>query len=307
MQRNFNRQYRVRIGKNGAAGVELGKNNTSTGRALRCQFSVEVGESVSSNTGKISIWNLSKETLQLLEQEDCLIELRAGYDNDIPVIMGGTVTCVSTSSDSADKQTTSEFADSFSSARDGTVSLSYSGNVNGKKIIDDCAVEIGCGVRYSKSASFPDLKNFAFVGNGKTLIGKICKLANLRWSVQNGIVQVCAVDEPITNAAYLLSADTGLVGTPAPYFDSAQSSDKSSSSGSSSKSSSKSSKKNSTKRKSKKGLEVTYFLNGHIHVDDYIRLESRDYKGNYRVSKIAFSGDTDGGDWACKAQIVEVK
>ena len=46
---------------------------------------------------------------------------------------------------------------------------------------------------------------------------------------------------------------------------------------------------------------------GHIHVDDYIRLESRDYKGNYRVSKIAFSGDTDGGDWACKAQIVEVK
>ena len=308
MQRNFNRQYRVRIGKNGAAGVELGRNNETTGRALRCQFSVEVGESVSSNTGKISIWNLAKETLQLLEQEDCLIELRAGYDNDIPVIMGGTVTCVSTSGDSADKQTTIEFADSFTSARDGTVSLSYSGSVSGKKIIEDCAVEIGCGVRYSKNVSFPDVKNFAFVGNGKTLIWKICKLANLRWSVQNGIVQICTVDEPITTAAYKMSAETGLIGSPAPFFDSAQSSDKTSSSGSSSKKkSSSSSKKNTTKRKAKKGLEITYLLNGHIHVDDYIRMDSNEYKGNYRVSKIAFSGDTDGGDWACKARIVEVK
>lgn len=44
-----------------------------------------------------------------------------------------------------------------------------------------------------------------------------------------------------------------------------------------------------------------------IHIDDYIRLESKSYSGNYRMSKIAFSGDTDGGDWICKAQIVEVK
>ena len=35
--------------------------------------------------------------------------------------------------------------------------------------------------------------------------------------------------------------------------------------------------------------------------------ESNSYSGNYRMSKIAFSGDTDGGDWICKAQIVEVK
>ena len=35
--------------------------------------------------------------------------------------------------------------------------------------------------------------------------------------------------------------------------------------------------------------------------------ESNSYSGNYRMSKIAFSGDTDGGDGSCKAQIVEVK
>ena len=38
------RQYRVRIGKNNSTGRELGKPNEATGRALRCQFSCEVGD-----------------------------------------------------------------------------------------------------------------------------------------------------------------------------------------------------------------------------------------------------------------------
>ncbi len=60
MQRNFNRQYRVRIGKDRSTGKEIGAINSDTGRALRCRFSVEIGESVSSNTGKINLWNLDQ-------------------------------------------------------------------------------------------------------------------------------------------------------------------------------------------------------------------------------------------------------
>ena len=83
----WNRQYRVRIGKNNSVGREIGKPNENTGRAIRCSFSCEVGDSSSSNTGKITLWNLSDETLRLLEQEDCLIELLAGYGDDLPVII----------------------------------------------------------------------------------------------------------------------------------------------------------------------------------------------------------------------------
>lgn len=293
MAQNFNRQYRVRIGKNGASGKEIGAPNSDTGRAIRCQFSCEVGESVSSNTGKISLWNLAPETLRLLDESDCLIELRAGYGDDMPVIMGGTLTQVETDRDASDKKTTISFVDGFKSARDSTVSISYAGSVSGKQIIEHAANDLGCEIRYSKSVSFPDFKNFAFVGSGKTLIGNICKKAGLRWSTQNGIIQICTIDEPITTAAYLLSPEHGLIGSPTPSFESSQTSD--------------SKNKNSTKRKAKKGVEVEYFLNGHIQVDDYVRLESTEYTGNYRASKIAFSGDTDGGDWICKALLVEVK
>ena len=126
----FGRQYRVRIGKNNSTGRELGKPNEATGRALRCQFSCEVGDSSSSNTGKITLWNLADETLRLLEQEDCLIELSAGYKDDLPTIMGGTLTYFETEQSGADQQTTIEFVDSFTSCRDNTVSLSYSGTVS---------------------------------------------------------------------------------------------------------------------------------------------------------------------------------
>lgn len=46
---------------------------------------------------------------------------------------------------------------------------------------------------------------------------------------------------------------------------------------------------------------------GHIQIDDYVKVESREDKGNYRASKIRFIGDTEGDDWQCVGQFVEVK
>ena len=217
----------------------------------------------------------------------------AGYKDDLPTIMGGTLTYFETEQSGADQQTTIEFVDSFTSCRDNTVSLSYSGTVSGDKIVRDAAQIMGCEVKFSKSAKLIDFTNFAFVGAGKTLIERVCNRSKMRWSLQNGIVQICALDEPITMAAYVLSASTGLIGSPKPVFESASTSDKKSS--------------NASKRKAKKGIEVTYVLNGHIQVDDYVKIDSKSYKGNYRASKIKFTGDTEGDDWKCVALFVEVK
>lgn len=288
----FNRQYRVFIGKSGSTGKEIGRPNESTGRTIRCQFSCEVGESSSSNTGKITLWNLSDETLNLLEQEDCAIELRAGYGSDLPIIMGGSLTYCITSRSGADQQTEIEFEDGFTSMRDATVSFGYSGTVNGRKIAEDAAAEMGCEIKFSNSVVLSDFVNFAFVGSGKTLLDRICNHSKARWSMQNGIIQVCAPGEPLNTAAYVLSAETGMIDSPKPVYESSSTSD--------------STGQNSTNRKAKKGIEVQYLLNGHIQIDDMVKVKSRRYSGDYRVSKIKFSGDTEGGEWICTAQLVEV-
>lgn len=53
----------------------------------------------------------------------------------------------------------------------------------------------------------------------------------------------------------------------------------------------------------KRASKITYALNGHIQVDDYVN-DSKPYKGNYRASKIRTAGDTEGDDWKCVALFV---
>ena len=289
---NFNRQYRVRFGANDSSGVEIGAPDCDTKRSIHCSFSIELGDKSSPNTGKISLWNLSPESISLLNQPDCVIELRAGYGDDTPIIMGGTVTYIESTKSGADVETKIELEDSFTATRDTSVSLSYSGTVNGKKVITDAATLMGCTVRFSPNAVFKAVKNFAYVGTGAGLIEKVCDYSNLRWSIQNGIVQICAPGEAITVAAFLLSADTGLIGIPSPVSSSSETSDSDGS--------------NSTKRKTTTGWKVTYLLNGHIQIDDLVLLQSNVASGNYRVSKIAISGDNQSGDWICTATLLEV-
>lgn len=91
----------------------------------------------------------------------------------------------------------------------------------------------------------------------------------------------------------MLSASTGLIGSPKPVFESASTSDKKSS--------------NASKRKAKKGIEVTYALNGHIQVDDYVKVDSKPDTGQLSGVQNKFTGDTEGDDWKCVALFVEVK
>ena len=51
------------------------------------------------------------------------------------------------------------------------MSLSYSGVVNGEKIVRDVAQEMGCEVKLSPKAKMIDFKNFAFVGKERRLLG----------------------------------------------------------------------------------------------------------------------------------------
>lgn len=64
----WDRQYRVRIGKNNSVGREIGKPNEKTKRAIRCSFSCEIGDSSSSNTGKITLWNTEGDDWQCVGQ-----------------------------------------------------------------------------------------------------------------------------------------------------------------------------------------------------------------------------------------------
>ena len=113
----------------------------------------------------------------------------------------------------------------------------------------------------------------------------------LKWSIQNGILQIAYNNETVSTSVQVISAESGLVGIPKKIYNSAATSGEDT---------------GSTLQDSLFGYEVVYFMNGNIGVNDLVKLESKLVTGLFRVYKLQIEGDNLEGDWQCTAQLVEV-
>lgn len=282
---NFDRQYRLAAGKAGGVGFEIGATANNEPVPLHINFSVQRSDLETQNTGRVTVWNLSKQHLAVLDEKDCALSLKAGYGNRMPLIFAGIVASSTTSLDGADRKTEIEVVDNLVEIRDTYVAVSYSGNVNWKTIMDDVANQMGVAVTYSYNAAFADIPNgFSFVGQARDIMTKGCDCCGLAWSLQNGVMQIKRPGDTMSREVYVLSEETGLLGIPARVTEAA-------------------SQENASPEI---GWDVEYFLNGAINIDDYVRLESEKVTGYFRVYSVEISGDNLSGDWICKARLKEV-
>mgnify|MGYP000152288459 FL=1 len=75
--------------------------------------------------------------------------------------------------------------------RDTCVSVSYSGAVNCKTLIQDTADQMGVTVSFSYNAEFKDIPNgYSYVGPARNVLTKACETSGLVWSINNGVLQV---------------------------------------------------------------------------------------------------------------------
>ena len=89
----------------------------------------------------------------------------------------------------------------------------------------------------------------------------------------------------MSREVFVLSEDSGLLGIPARVTEA----------------------NSETSDKTSIGWEVEFFLNGAIHIDDYVKLESKTVTGYFRVAKLTQAGDNISGDWTCTARLMEVQ
>lgn len=283
--RNFDRQYRLAAGQAGGTGFEIGETSKTQPVPLHVNFSLQKSDLETQNTGRVTVWNLNKSQLAVLNEKDCVVSLRAGYGNQLPLIFAGIVSYVCTSLDSADRKTEIEVIDNLVEVRDTYVTVSYNGTVNWKTIFDDVAAQMGVAISYSYNAEFVDIANgFSFVGLARDIMTKGCKCCNLSWSLQNGVMQVKRPGDVMSKEVFVLSPDTGLLGIPARVVLTQE----------------------DATATNQLGWDVEYFLNGAINIDDYVKLESGTVTGFFRVYSLENSGDNISGDWICKARLLEV-
>lgn len=281
--KNWNRQYRLAAGQAGKTGFEIGSEE----RPLHISFSCEKADTDSSNTAKVSIWNLNKEHIAELNKKDCAVSLRAGYNSVMPLVFAGVITFAKTKKDGGDMVTEVELVDNRIEIRDTYVSLSYQGSVNSKKIINDIADAMGVTISFSYNASLDkNIPNgYSYIGLAANALTKICKTNGLDWSINNGVLQVKKPRDTMSREVYVLSAETGLIGMPERVQIS----------------------NDEDKEKYEYGYDVEYLMNAAIDVDDFVYLDSIYAKGYFRVYSVSIDGDNYEGSWSCKARLLEVE
>ena len=209
----------------------------------------------------------------------------------MPLIFFGTITYITTDLDGADRETAIEAVDGRVELRDTYCSLSYSGQINNKKIIQDIAGEMGVVVNFSYNANFYDFPNgFSFIGPGHTMLDKACDSSGLQWQIQNGILQIKNRNDTMTREAFVLSPDSGLLHIPKKIMLSPDGTTLDA---------------EGAGADARPGYEVEYLLNGAIGIGDYVRLESEMVEGYFRVHSVELMGDNHDGDWMCWARLME--
>ena len=284
---NFDRQYRLIAGQAGGVGFEIGEATSENKIPLHINFAMQKTDLESPNTGKVSVWNLNPQHLAELNKKDCTVALRAGYGNNLQLIFAGIVSHVSTVKESADERTDIEVVDNLIQLRDTYATISYEGKVSWKTILDETASQMGVAISYSYNATqkIVDVSNgFAYVGQAKNILNKACECCGLTWSIQNGVLQIKKPNDVMSKEVYVLSPDTGLIGIPAKVVLT----------------------QDEATDQNVLGWDVDYLLNGAINIDDYVKLESKEVEGYFRVYSLDLQGDNISGDWICSARLLEV-
>lgn len=280
--KNFMRSYVLKAGQAGKKGIEIGNTAEAAGEALHISFSVEKSNAENPNDGKVQIWDLSPESIRTLEGKNCYVELKAGYGSSTALILAGHISSVITTTDNADRLTELQVVDGLVALRDTWISISINGKVNCKTLYQKVAGMMGISVVFAKDLSFKTLPNgYSYVGRAKNVLQKIAAYCGHIWTIQNNVLQITRPGRPLASMGYLLSSETGLIGTP---------------------------KKISIEsgKEEKTGWEVEYLLNGAVGVNDVVELKSSSASGHFLVHKITIDGDNREGDWICTAQLLKI-
>lgn len=206
----FNRVASLVIGEEGGKGREL--------TDLRFSFSIQKGSTKTPNQCSVKVWNAAPETRALIEVIGNVLILKAGHAEDVgaTTIFSGNVTRSLTVREGPDWITELEIQDGFLEFRDAKVSLTFGKGATITQVVSAISKKFNLPVRPLPAdvakKQYP--AGFAFVGRVRDAMDKACENGDLEWSIQNREIQVIKKGGVFKQKAYLLTPDTGMVGSP---------------------------------------------------------------------------------------------
>lgn len=238
---------------------------------FRIGFKVEKDASSTVNKAEIRIYNLTSTSRGLAENPKNIIELFAGYGKEPKLLFRGNPSRVISSVGGPDSVTTFEVGDGLKAFQDARVDVSFKKGTPVNDVFQTLTNAMGLAKGEQK-----EIPPKAFPG-GLSLSGPVRDHMNyltgkldLEWSIQNGAVQILPKGKSTSQAAFLLSSETGLIGSP---------------------------------NKKDKGLEVVSLLQPEINPGRIVEIKSKFVNGQFRVEKVSHEGDTADTAWFTRIEI----
>lgn len=310
----FKRIYKLVLGSPGVDGVVLSNVNddgTYNPNAIKVTFDIDKDTTKKTNKSKITIYNLSDDTLDKLEKSDLVVELWAGYhlEQGLKRIFLGYAIEINTKMENDGKDVVIEIqaCDGQVALRDSIISVGYPIGTSTKTIINGIASNMGLSLFTSDDIEYLDYPNgFSFVGKTKDALDVVCNTLGASWSVQNDVLQLIMSDGTTGARGLVFSADSGLIGFPERVVRSAYATAKKAETKVTSTRKKRKTKKKVERKQKKFGWKIKTLLAPTANPGDAIRVESQVVTGWFKVESLKHSGDIRGNDWITEFELIEV-
>jgi hypothetical protein len=184
---------------------------------LHMDFSTTATVDSKPNTAKISVYNISDSTRQLMSEKFVGFNFYAGYGDDTAIIFRGAATNVLSQKVGTDWRTDIYGGDGEKEFSEIFFSQAYPAGTQIKKIIESVAAAMGYSANSSVVLETDTLlKGASYSGRAKDVLDEITKDFDYTWSVQWGALEILDSSEFLGNVAtaVVLSADTGMLDSP---------------------------------------------------------------------------------------------
>jgi len=326
MGKQFRRQYRLLFGKSAETGLLLTSEDLSTDKGitgLHMTFTIEKDTTKETNKSEIKIWNLSDESLDLVQKEDTMLDLSVGYRDDIGLVrifIGSLITChTKLENDGKDVVTTIKCSDGKLAIRDSIVSQAFPPGTNSLTIIRGLAQSMGLAADIAADVQGTTYDNgYSFIGYAKDSLDVVCGALGATWSVQNNMLQVIMRNGVTRKQGIVFSAETGLIGRPERIIRSSKKTNNLAEGEKEDKIIDASSIitpeiKRKRKQKAKKrrktsqaGWRIETLLAPTVNPGDAVRIESGVVSGWFKVERVKHTGGVYITDWKSEIDCIEV-
>lgn len=225
------------------------------------EFTVPFDDDTECNEAEIIIYNLSKATIGRLKTDEELT-ITAGYGSDTGVIFAGVISSVKSRWRDQDKVTTIKAIDDIKLKERDVDSISFKAGVKASYILKTLVGKLNLPIAVFKTRRDHTYTEAVTVSGGlMSSIKQYAEVCGVSAYINKRKVYVQHLSEG-ENLNFTVDADTGLIGSPEEFTEEIS---------------------NEDYTETVSGLKFSMLLEHRITTASIIALESRDFKGSYRV------------------------